>query len=105
MIATVAGVDRRRARAFEVARRKVLIAFSLGTLSAALPSLAQQPDRRVRRIGFLSGQSIERYAHRLALFREGMAELRWVDGRDYLIDARFGSGSPFRRTFSCAPTG
>jgi putative ABC transport system substrate-binding protein len=28
----------------------------------------------------------------LAAFREGMAELRWVEGRDYVIDARYANG-------------
>ncbi|MGH8674204.1 MAG: ABC transporter substrate-binding protein [Burkholderiales bacterium] len=75
-----------------IARRQVLIAFILGALSAALPSLAQQPERRVRRIGFLSGQSAQTNVSRLASLREAMAELGWAEGRDYVMDARFGEG-------------
>jgi len=69
-------------------RRKLLLA--LGAL-AALPALAQQ-EKRVRRIGYLSGQDVRNNAAYLAAFREGMAALGWADGRDYAIDARYANG-------------
>jgi putative ABC transport system substrate-binding protein len=71
-----------------IARRRLLLA--LGAL-AALPALAQQ-EKRVRRIGFFSGSSRQASAARLAAFRLGMAALRWVEGRDYVIDARYANG-------------
>jgi len=70
----------------------LLIALSAAPLLAALPSLAQQQQGRVRRIGFLSGETAQTNARRLALFRESMAELGWVEGRDYVFDARYGEG-------------
>jgi len=73
-------------------RRMVLIGLSVAPLLSALPSLAQQEQRRVRRIGFLSGETAQTNAQRLALFRENMAELGWVEGRDYVFDARYGKG-------------
>jgi putative ABC transport system substrate-binding protein len=71
-------------------RRKMLLALGAGALSA-LPALAQQ-EKRVRRIGYLSGGSVPNSAAWLAEFRQGMAELRWVEGRDYIIDPRYANG-------------
>jgi putative ABC transport system substrate-binding protein len=56
-----------------------------------LPALAQT-ERQVRRIGFLSQASSQGVAPLLAAFRAGMLELRWVEGRDYVIDARSAEG-------------
>jgi putative ABC transport system substrate-binding protein len=50
-----------------------------------------QPQRRVRRIGFLSGSTAASVIW-LPAFRQGMAELHWVEGRDYVIDARSAEG-------------
>ena len=74
-----------------ITRRKLLLALGAGSVSVSLPAFGQQ-ERRVRRIGYLSGQSAKYVATYLAAFREGMAELRWVEGRDYAIDARYGNG-------------
>ena len=75
-----------------IARRKALIALGAGTLCATLPALAQQ-DKRVRRIGFFLLVGVRQFdPARLAAFREGMTALRWVEGRDYVIDARYADG-------------
>ena len=74
-----------------ITRRSILLAFGAGTLVASLSALAQQ-EKRVRRIGYFSGSNAEGTATWLAAFREGMAELRWVEKRDYLIDARYADG-------------
>ena len=73
-----------------VRRRQFLIAAA-GLAALALPALAQQ-EKRVRRIGYLSGSNAQVNAGRLAAFRQGMTELRWVEGRDYAIDARHAHG-------------
>jgi len=65
----------------------MIAAAGLAVLS--LPALAQQ-QKRVRRIGYYSGGNLN--SSRLAAFREGMLELRWVEGRDYVIDARSANG-------------
>lgn len=57
-----------------------------------MPALAQQ-DRRVRRIGFFARSSQQVNTARLGAFRQGMAELRWVEGRDYVIEARYAEGA------------
>ncbi len=58
-------------------------------LSTAALALAQRP---VRRIGYLTLGSAEVSAAWLEAFRAGMLELRWVEGRDYLVDARYANG-------------
>ena len=73
-------------------RRKLLIALGTGALVNPLAALAQQPPARPRRIGYLSLASAESNAHYLVAFRAGMAALKWVDGRDYLIEARYADG-------------
>ena len=72
-------------------RRKFLVAGAAGSLSVLLPAFAQL-EKRLRRIGFLSLSSAQTAASWLAAFRQGMLELRWVDGRDYTIDARYADG-------------
>jgi putative ABC transport system substrate-binding protein len=72
-------------------RRQFLLAASAGGLLVFLPALAQQ-EKRVRRIGVFSAGSVQSYAAYLDAFREGMAALRWVEGRDYVIDARYADG-------------
>jgi putative ABC transport system substrate-binding protein len=72
-------------------RRKLIIALGAGALTAPLAALAQQ-ERRVRRIGYFSASSLRGNVANLAVFRAGMAELGWVEGRDYVIDARYADG-------------
>ena len=74
-----------------IARRKLLLAFGAGSLSVFVPALAQQ-EKRVRRIGYLTRATAQSNVPWLAAFREGMSELRWVEGRDYAIDARYANG-------------
>ena len=71
-------------------RKLLLLALGAGAL-AVHPALAQQV-RRVRRIGFLGAASARNQAGALTAFRKGMGELRWVEERDYVIDARYANG-------------
>ena len=71
-------------------RRRQFVALTV--LLAAAPGLAQTP--RLRRIGYHSGASSQSNAGWLEAFRQGMAELGWIDGRDYVIDARYADGAP-----------
>jgi putative ABC transport system substrate-binding protein len=73
-------------------RRKLVMALGAGTLAAPFGSFAQSA-RKPRRIGFLSGGSIESNVVLLDAFRAGMTELRWIEGRDFTLDARYADGS------------
>jgi DNA-binding LacI/PurR family transcriptional regulator len=70
-------------------RRQLL--FAIGA-TAALPAIAQQRPR-LRRVAYLSGGSAESNAPRLAAFREGMAALRWTEGRNYVIDGSYANAA------------
>jgi len=70
-------------------RDTVLALLALGATPHA--ALAQQ-DKRVRRVGFFILTSAKASADWLAAFRAGMLELRWVEGQDYVIDARYAKG-------------
>jgi len=71
-------------------RRDTLLAIlALGT--APLAARAQQ-QRRVRRIGVLILASAKASADWMTGFRDGMAALHWIEGRDYVIDLRYGNG-------------
>ena len=74
-------------------RRQLIIALCASTLAMPLSSFAQS-ERRPRRIGFLGAGSEENDAPWVAAFREGLAELRWVEGRDYVLESRYGNSVP-----------
>jgi putative ABC transport system substrate-binding protein len=59
----------------------------LGVFAAG--ALAQT---RPARVGFLSAASEEANAPLIKAFHQGMAELGWMEGRDYAFTARYGGG-------------
>ena len=71
-------------------RRQFLIATS--ALAAHAGSALAQAEKRVRRIGFFVLTSAQGSAAWLAALRSGLAALGWVEGRDYLIEARYANG-------------
>jgi putative ABC transport system substrate-binding protein len=74
----------------QIRRRQFLIATA-GLAVSSLPAFAQQ-EKHVRRIGYLSGSYAQNNAVWLAAFREGMAALRWIEGRDYVLEDRYANG-------------
>jgi putative ABC transport system substrate-binding protein len=71
-----------------ITRRDLVFHLGAGAILAAFPVFAQQATR-VRRVGYLGPGSLENDAPWLAAFRTGLAQLGWVEERDYLLDARF----------------
>lgn len=69
--------------------RRQVVGSSLALLSAPWSAFAQTP---VRRIGYLGLATAQADAGFLEAFRAGMAALRWVEGQDYRLDARFANG-------------
>ena len=75
-------------------RRQFLATFGLATLSATLPSLAQQPDK-IRRIGFLAPLSRPTASNPNVYydaFVQGMRELGYVEGKNFAIEWRYADG-------------
>lgn len=72
-------------------RRDLLRLACVLLAGVALPARAQQ-TAGIRRIGFLIGVTVPASAGWLAAFHQGMAELRWVEGRDYVVEARYAGG-------------
>jgi putative tryptophan/tyrosine transport system substrate-binding protein len=52
-----------------------------------------QQRNSARRIGYFSAASAAANAPRLAAFRQGMTELGWAHGKDYVLDARYAEGA------------
>jgi putative ABC transport system substrate-binding protein len=79
-------------------RRREFIAL-LGATSLACPAAAPaQQLRTIRRIGLLQGlaASDAGWQRRLAAFRQALAELGWVEGRNIILEFRYADGNPER---------
>ena len=73
-------------------RRKLIVALGASALTAPLKSYAQQPNARMRRIGFLGPTSAAGMAERLEAFRSGLRELGYVEGKNLNVDFRWAEG-------------
>jgi putative ABC transport system substrate-binding protein len=72
-------------------RRKLIVALGAGALAAPFGSFAQQTGK-MRRIGVFFLTSAKASADWVAAFRAGMVALGWVEGRDYVVEARYANG-------------
>jgi putative tryptophan/tyrosine transport system substrate-binding protein len=78
-----------------VNRRSALIAIT--ALGIPLAAAAQGAKLgKTARIGRLSPLSVETDARGMDAFRKGLRELGWVEGRDFVIEARYADGDPKR---------
>lgn len=68
-------------------RRVASVALGAGALEWSLSALGQQPTAKVARVGWLS--YLAEPDPGLVLLREGMRELGYVEGKSYVIVARF----------------
>src|SRR5215217_3582297 len=68
-------------------RREFIIA---GAAAWAFPALGQ--EKAVPVVGYLGPESPERFATRVAAFREGLAEAGYVEGRNVAIEFRWAEG-------------
>ncbi len=80
-------------------RRDFITLLGGAAASIAWPAMAraQQPVR-VRKIGLLQGlaASDPDWQRRLAAFRQGLADLGWVEGRNVVFEYRFADAKPER---------
>jgi len=74
-------------------RRKLIFALSAGAL---LPPWAAAQPAKVLRIGWISNDRGSGSAPMFAAFRDGLRDLGYVEGRNLVIDARWGEGSSER---------
>jgi putative ABC transport system substrate-binding protein len=74
-------------------RRKILIALGAGALVAPFGSFAQQQNR-IWRVGFLAGRHVDFLDsdYNYGPFRQGMRELRYVEGKNLVIEWRSAEG-------------
>ena len=74
-------------------RRREFIAFVGGTAAAWPLAVRAQQSERVRRVGVLVSAGIETDAQAgVALFREVLHQLGWIDGRNVRLEVRWSAG-------------
>ncbi len=66
----------------------LIVTLALGLLAAPLSTEAQQAGKMVR-IGFLGNSSPSADSIRIEAFRQGLHELRYVEGKNVVIEFRF----------------
>jgi putative ABC transport system substrate-binding protein len=76
-------------------RRTFLCGLALGTLAAPLVGEGQG-TRRIPRVGFVVATSPEVGRQSVAAFRQGLAELGYIDGQNIVIEMRWAEGKPER---------
>jgi putative tryptophan/tyrosine transport system substrate-binding protein len=69
-------------------RRREFIGL-IGGSAFALPAAARAQQRVMPMVGFLSTQSLDRYAHLVAGFRRGLREAGYIEDRDVTIEYRW----------------
>ena len=73
-------------------RRRDFIKVIVSSVAAwPLGARAQQP-KQVRRIGFLSPQSVSSAAPLLAALRQGLRDLGWIEGQNIVLELRYADG-------------
>jgi ABC transporter substrate binding protein len=75
-------------------RRREFVTILGGTAAAWPVAAGAQQDGRVRRIGWLHGATEGDDGPRTTVpaFREGLAKLGWIEGRNLHVELRFGAG-------------
>jgi len=76
-------------------KKIVLCAVATLILASAHLADAQQPTK-VPRMGYLSATSPSTISVRIEAFRQGLRELGYVEGKNIVIEWRFGEGKPDR---------
>jgi putative tryptophan/tyrosine transport system substrate-binding protein len=76
-------------------RRRFLVTSLAGPLAAPLAAGAQQAEK-VFRIGYLSGNSAESDTDLRSAFRQGLAELGYVEGKGSVIEYRYAAAQAER---------
>ncbi len=85
--------------------RRAFVWTTAGGLLAVLPTVAQ-PAEKIARIGFLlpAASSDPRMQGLLTVFRQGLVELGYVEGRTFTIEPRCNPWKRARRTTWSRPS-
>jgi len=76
--------------------RRIVICLLLTVLLFTIsPAQAQQPTK-IPRIGYLTASSLSAQSARIEAFRQGLRELGYVEGKNIVIELRFGEGKSER---------
>ena len=76
-------------------RRGFVIAGLAALLLASEQSAGQQAQSKIPRVGILTSAENER-SPILVAFKEGLLDLGYVEGRNIILEFRFGRGDPSR---------
>ena len=77
-------------------KRKITV-LTLSAMLLALSSSAQvQQPGKIPRIGYLTASSLSAQSARIEAFRQGLHELGYVEGKNIVIEPRFGEGKSER---------
>ena len=78
-------------------RRRLLIVVGVGALATPLSCFAQQPMVKVPRIGLLAeGHAPSGTSENLEAFRKGLRDLGYVEGKNIILESRYGGGNEDR---------
>ncbi len=72
-------------------RKIAVYVVAFAVLASADPATAQQAGK-VYRIGFLTSGSGQFFKDWLSAFRQGLRELGYVEGKNVVIEERYGKG-------------
>ncbi len=73
-------------------QRRQFLRISSALLAVPLVSFAQQPAAKVYRIGLLGGGSPSTAKNNVEGLRQGLRDLGYVEGRNYILEFRWGEG-------------
>ena len=76
-----------------IARRKLLIALGADALAAPFTAVAQQ-QVKIAKIGVLLPTNPVATAHLLEAFRQGLWEHGYVEGKNFVLEPRYGETKP-----------
>jgi putative ABC transport system substrate-binding protein len=86
---------RQRSRRIQNRKLAGIVALVLTLTMCVAVAGAQQPPK-IPRIGWLSGSSRSAIATRSEAFRQGLRELGYVEGKNIIVEWRYGEGKPDR---------
>src|SRR2546428_13418033 len=73
-----------------------VVTLCAGLLALSVPAEAQQQAKKLHRIGILLVGSSSFYSARIDVFRQGLKELGYIEGKNIAIEYRYAEGKADR---------